>query len=449
MTQSVDTVIHAVTVYRDQARIERQGSLTLAAGLHTLSVGSLPAWMDQHSVRAAGRGLGMRIISVDVRSELLTQSSHEQVAELEEQLDALTGEQTALADLYQVHQDQVERLKGLARDSVEEFAEGIAKGRTPLNGVTAFNDFIKTELRQAYDELYEVGRLREELDKVVESFRHELDKLRHGSGRKVYVVEVTVEVDAEAELTLEISYLVGRAEWLPQYDLRLEGDQLNLTYLASIRQRTGEDWPELALTLSTAQPSRSGDLPELSPWFIQPYHPPMPKRAAMMGRSASSANEDALMEFAVFEDTAAGAPAPAPQAPPPMEVAQAEVQRSGMALTYTSANALPVVADGQPRKVTILAADVETQLDYLCVPKLAEEAYLRALITNTSGTTLMPGDASVFHGADFVGRSNLGLIAPNEEFEVQLGGDDRIRVDRKLTKRETSRNLIGGKRRVT
>ena len=39
--------------------------------------------------------------------------------------------------------------------------------------------------------------------------------------------------------------------------------------IGEVRQRTGEDWSNVRLTLSTARPSVSARLPELDPWFIE------------------------------------------------------------------------------------------------------------------------------------------------------------------------------------
>jgi uncharacterized protein (TIGR02231 family) len=40
------------------------------------------------------------------------------------------------------------------------------------------------------------------------------------------------------------------------------------------------------------------------------------------------------------------------------------------------------------------------------------------------------------------------LIAPNEEFELNLGVDDRVFVERKLMARDVDKRLIGDRRRV-
>jgi len=91
---------------------------------------------------------------------------------------------------------------------------------------------------------------------------------------------------------------------------------------------------------------------------------------------------------------------------------------------------------------------MQATLDYVTVPKIAEEAYLRAKITNTSDSILLPGSANIFHEDEFVGTTSLETVVPTEEFEVQLGVDDRVKVERKLAQRDTSKTIIGNTRRT-
>ena len=90
---------------------------------------------------------------------------------------------------------------------------------------------------------------------------------------------------------------------------------------------------------------------------------------------------------------------------------------------------------------------MDAKLDYVTVPKIAEEAYLRAKITNTSDSILLPGPASIFHDDEFVGTTALETVVPHEEFEVQLGVDDRVKIERKLTEHTVGKTFIGNTRK--
>jgi len=126
----------------------------------------------------------------------------------------------------------------------------------------------------------------------------------------------------------------------------------------------------------------------------------------------------------------------------------AEVGESGANQIYEVARPIEVPADGNPHKTSIARFDLDADLDYLAVPVLAAEAYLRATVTNSSPVMLLPGPARVFRDGQFTGETRLETIAPGEEFELQLGVDDQIRIERKLHRRATSKAVIGGTRTV-
>ena len=79
---------------------------------------------------------------------------------------------------------------------------------------------------------------------------------------------VLLEAAAATEAEIELTYHVQVASWRPLYDLVLDGEKLTVSYLAEITQRTGEDWPEVTLVLSTTRQGLRQTLPELTPWYI-------------------------------------------------------------------------------------------------------------------------------------------------------------------------------------
>jgi len=81
---------------------------------------------------------------------------------------------------------------------------------------------------------------------------------------------------------------------------------------------------------------------------------------------------------------------------------------------------------------------------------LSEDAYLRAKVKNTSELVFLPGSANVFHDEEMVGTSTFEEpVMKNSDIELQMGVDDRIRISRELTQRDTGKTLIGNTRRLT
>jgi len=130
------------------------------------------------------------------------------------------------------------------------------------------------------------------------------------------------------------------------------------------------------------------------------------------------------------------------------EVAMATVDASGAAVTYQVPGAVTVPADGAPHKVVVSRFKLTPKLDYVSAPKLVEAAYRRAQVANDSPYTLLPGAVNLFVGDEFVGATDLELVAPQGEIELYLGADDRIKTERELKRREVDKKLIGDKRRL-
>ena len=128
----------------------------------------------------------------------------------------------------------------------------------------------------------------------------------------------------------------------------------------------------------------------------------------------------------------------------------AVVESAGVAVTYRAQRPVAIASDGTQRKVLIGEAALDAALDYVSVPKLGEDAYLRAKVKNVSELVFLPGSANVFHDDEMVGTSSFEEpIMKNGEIELQMGIDERIRITRELTQRDTGKTFIGNIRRLT
>ncbi len=440
----LQTTITAVTVYPDRARVSRSGTLKLEPGNHRLEIAELPLGLDPASVRASAHGTARaRLLGVDVSRRFYAETPAEGVRELEKQVEALGDEMRAL-------DAQVELLKGEQTVVVDltaqtkAFARGLAYGKTTPEAQMALLDSVRSRAEALNKALLDLAVQRRELERRLQKAQNELDQLRTAKGRERYTATVEVEVTQAGDLTVELIYVVSNAAWQPLYDLRLlesgEKHVLEIGYLAQVPKRTGEDWADVALTLSTARPALAGTLPELDPWYVGPIHAEAKPRMAMMKMRAAAPAPTPLAEMALGAEPEA--------VPVEAEVVTATVDTSGAAVTYRIPAAVSVPADGAPHKVTVARYELAPELDYVTAPQLVEAAYRRAKVTNDSPYTLLPGPASLFAGDEFIGATELELTAPQGEIELYLGVDDRIKVERELKRREVDKKLLGDRRRL-
>jgi uncharacterized protein (TIGR02231 family) len=441
----LDTSISAVTVYTDRARITRVGTLTLQPGQHRLEISELPLGLDPASLRASARGSARaRLLGVDARRDFYDAPPAARVQELEAQIEKLGDEKRELdlqTELFKRERDVLGELAG----QTETYARGLAYGKTSAETHIDLLDSLRGRAQALNTDLLDLAVRQRDLARRQERLQRELDQLRGSRGRERYTASVEVEVLQAGELTLELLYVVSDARWQPLYDVRLWEEQepatLEVSYLAQVTQRSGEDWIDAALTLSTARPALAETAPELAPWYIGPV--PVPRPTAR----AKAAPAPAALATVAFRDAAPVA-GEAEELVLEAEPVMAEVRTTGAAVTYQVPGTATIPADGTPHKVTVARLELQPKSDYVTAPKLVQAAYRRARTPNASPYTLLPGPANLFVGDEFIGATELDLIAPQEEIELYLGADDRVKVEYELKRRDVDKRLIGDKRRL-
>ena len=381
--------IAEVTVHPDCARITRRGRIELEIGIHDIEVVNLPERLKPESVRAGGRGAGLRILGAQVGEHFVSRTPETNPRELQQELETLQDQDAELADQEEEIEARLHFVEELRGASGASLARAVAFGKATIETVTALEDHLLTQGESLRDRRRQVMRQRRDLKRRIEAAKARSKQVGGQGSIRRRSVCVGVEAVEKVEAEIEISYVVDGASWQPAYDLRLIDDSVSLTYLAHICQKTGEDWPETPLTLSTARPAASATLPELKPWYLNiAVELPAPARGRMMMRSAGLTSEG-------VEDTAEFAAAEA-EPPPEAEIVEAEVISSGASVTYRVARPIAVDSDGTERETTITTLDLGADLDHLTAPKLAEHAFLRATIRNGPTHVLLPGTASIF-----------------------------------------------------
>ena len=434
-----------VSVFPDRARVTRRGTLALAAGVQTIELTDLPLSLVPDSVRAAGRGSAdSALLDVNTRRAYYSETPSDSARNLEQQLERLQDQDKALADQAAAIEVQSTFVKNLAAQAAEQLARGIALGRAQMDQGATLLSFTQERLSEAQTRTRDVAQQRRDLARQITKVTNDLNAIRSSRPRERYLTTVEVEARTAGELTLDVTYVVNSAAWQALYDIRaqVEGEALDVqwSYLAQVTNNTGEDWNDVALTLSTARPALASIHPELSPWFLDRYEP-SPVRT--MSRAAPSAG------MAVGAMPAQPSEAPMQAAPVmAMRVEQAEVSSEGATVTFKPAQRVTIPSDGSPHKVNIATLKFQPKVDYVCVPKLVEAAYRRATISNNTEYLLLAGNANLFAGGDFIGALPVKQIAPNEEFELNLGVDDRVYVERTLMAHDVDKKLIGDRRRV-
>ena len=456
--------IKEITVYADRALVTRSGSISLEAGEHELRINDLPQFL-RDSLRAAGQGpQETRILNVDITTAFYSRPPEIELQVLQSELEQLRLNKQLLEARQGALNDRRQWLRALGEQS-RDFAKGLAQGQMKPQDCA---DFFRFTAEQALQDAEAAQGLEIDLNRVQREIDAKARELARKQGRgdpdRLSAV-ITVVLAQAGELSLEVSYLVTGASWHPQYDVRVqkEADQnkgeVELTYVGVVQQSTGERWENVGLSLSTARPSLAAILPELEPWYLNVYTPPIPRvpyapgpqGAPKMARAmvAAPASLSADMAFgAAAEEMEEEAQEVVPVA---AGVATATVEQTGTALVFHVGRSVDIPSDNSPHKTTIARDNLSCAFDYVSAPVLDEHVHLRSTIHNSTERILLSGDASIFLSGEYVGTTTVKTTAPTETFKIFLGIDDGVKVKRELIERSVDKGslLQGGVRRTT
>lgn len=433
--------ISAVTVYADRAQVTRSASLKLKPGSYLVVFEGLPPLIQDDSVRVEGKGGAATIVGLEIKRAFLEQSGEKRVIELDEEIQALERRLAALDAKKAGLAAQKAFLDSIRVSWGERISKELAIGRPTSAQLQEASSFVGTGVTNAEEQNNSIEVEKKNIKDKIEALRRQRDESTGSQRKEIKNVEVMVDISSEGTLKLDLSTVIGRASWVPSYDVRLGSDVKNseLTFRAMVRQQTGEDWKNVALTLSTARPSAGGAPPEMNPWRISFYRPQpvlggvasMAPAAPMMLKKAKSVRREVADDgFKVAEE-----------APAAFEIAQVSNEQSSVA--FSISRPIDVPADGSQQGSVIAIEQFPVNMEYLAVPKLSPFVFLKSEIINKAAYPLLPGKVNTFVGNTFTGSSYLKKVAAGEKFDLYFGVDDQVTVKREELKQRKEAGIFG------
>ncbi|MBH8563159.1 mucoidy inhibitor MuiA family protein [Nostoc sp. CENA67] len=449
LQKTVDSEIVAVTVYTNKALVTRRGVVSLTGVERELIITGLPVTLQTESVRVSGSGtVGVRLLGVRSHYIYTTEPVAERVAQLTRQIQQIETEKRYLQAQIDALVLQSNFIEGLREKTEEPFAQSISRKNLSLSETLDFLNFLGSQYSEYAIASGDCKSQQEELDKQLQALRASLQKIQTPHSQKSLNLIVAIESAGEGEFEFELSYIVDYASWTPLYDLRVNNTSkiVHLNYLAEVTQNTGEDWIDVALTLSTAKPGLGTLPPKLEPWYIDtPSQRNVRVRQRRIEEFDLAAPRSAAVEANHQEPEELAA-----ESLIPAETVVAELSQQGSVVTFKLNGGGNIPSDGTPHKTAIFNDNFPCSFDYVAMPRLVSFAYLQANVKNPSnGATLLPGKANIFRDNIFVGTTNLENIAPGQEFNLNLGIDEALKIERELVERQVDKKLISNLRRTT
>ncbi|MFP4386161.1 MAG: mucoidy inhibitor MuiA family protein [Alphaproteobacteria bacterium] len=441
----VDSQITAATVYNDRATLTRKAKVKLPAGAQTLIFKGLPLNIYTDSLRAQGTSSANVIFgALEHRRESFEdyivpreKELNAQIEKLEDQNKAHNAEKRALSSAR-------EFLENIGKTAVLRENEQIARLELDPESWAGAAEGLSAKLSENMKAALALDIKMRNNKEEIEKLRNELRGLRTGQ-KQSYAVSLPLEADKATTLDVELVYQISNASWQPAYDARLDvGSQdLELIQYAQVNQKTGEDWEDITLTLSTARPSRGAGLPDLATHWVSLHEQRTydKARAQMFGaNTAASGHPQAAMMETMAMANSVNEQARAPKR---ARFQTARIDTQGFIGQYVIPGPVDVKADGTRAKVLVGSFETDNTLEIQVKPQYDTNGYLVAKATLKGESPALPGKVSLFRDGAYIGQSHTEMLRPGDETELAFGIDDNITVTRNmLTDKKSESGMI-------
>ncbi|MDR6196938.1 mucoidy inhibitor MuiA family protein [Siphonobacter sp. SORGH_AS_0500] len=262
--KGLDSRLEKVTVFLNGAQISRKAQTAILAGKSVFYFRNLSPKLDKESIQLKAEG-DFTVLSVQTEKSYyeLGASRLAKNREYEKKKDEIEAKQQVDQKLLDVYRHEEELL-------LKNQTLGGKEQSLKASEVKEAADFQRQRLTEVYTKQLEIDRrIKAYAEEIKELNRQQTIQLANADQQ---VTEVWVTINAArpvATTPLTLSYFVSDAGWIPSYDLRANdlSKPLKLGYKAQVFQFSGEDWDQVKLSLSTADPRRKNVQPELRPWY--------------------------------------------------------------------------------------------------------------------------------------------------------------------------------------
>ena len=425
----VDSKIKSVTVFLSNAQVTREVKTRIEAGKTNLIVASLTAQLDAQSIQVTGKGAFV-ILGISHQQNYLSEFN------MPKALRALRDSVDYFQKQLSLEQSQKEILNKEEQMLMTNQKIGGTSQNLTVIELKSMADFYRSRLSEIVSSrMKEDEKIKKNTERITK-LQLQINEQNELYGRNTSEIVVSISADAPTSVDLEVNYIVANAGWQPVYDVRAINTKspIQLNYKANVFQSTGEEWKNVKLKLSTANPNLSGLKPELYTWYLDFYQPiayqydkksksaaPSMSRSADVGELSKETELQESLSVADYVTTV-------------QTTLNTEFEIS---LPYTVASA------SKPTLVDIRNYDVKADYIYSVAPKLDQDAFLLAKATGWEEYSLLPGEANIFFEGTFVGKTFIDPNNTKDTLSLSLGRDKRIVVKREKLKDLTSRKLIG------
>ena len=255
--------IDKITVFTNGAQVERSKSVNLVAGEQVVTFTGMSPYMDKKSMQVKAKG-HLTILGVSQRTAY--PDSAAQMRKLHEAEDDVKAVERRIKQV----KDEQEMLSAQLELVKTNCSVGSRTVATPLANIKELNNYYAQEVLSVKKRSQELDEQLLKLNEELKRKQNTCDSIAKLKLKSITEIDVKVEAKQAGRADFNISYYVKNAGWYPSYDIRSNStkEPLQLSYKANIFQNTKEEWKNVPVTLSSANPNRSNVAPQLKTYWL-------------------------------------------------------------------------------------------------------------------------------------------------------------------------------------
>lgn len=450
--KEVESTTKSVTIYLRGVKENRTASTQVTNGEQQLLFTDLPQRLNPSTIRLGSSDF-VQIVSINHKLNYVSFDENEspEIKQLKDSMDHY-AEQLKL---------KTEVVKALASTKQMILSNRSVKGENSgmeAEDVSDLLDFYRDKLNEINTKTLALEKQLEVLRGRHEKFNKEYNKQISGKAKTFSELLVTVRSKQSAKANFTIEFYTPDAGWNPLYDIRNKGagEELEITSHAQIWQKTGYDWKNVDILLSTLDPQFNIEAPTIYPQQLdlgvvyrqsqnqQQLYEQYKQQYIMadsvvllqknMEQTTTNGGSQFLFNTPTNANTFGWSSGSAPEKGPGTE--------------YKIATPYSISSNAKDKRIEIERKMVKAMFKYKTVPKVEKAVFLMAIVTGWDTLNYFPGTANVFNNGTFVGSVYLNTQSVDDSLEISLGQDKSFSVEYEIISDKTFTNNSGSSKKI-
>lgn len=458
----IKSPISQVKLFLTAGEMTHQSEVKLAKGRNKLVYSGISAFADPQSIQFFANQT-YRLVSVSTEMDFLAAEQYNpKIAVLKDSLEKTKDLLQLNSDIFNSYQAELAVLNTNRDLKGENQNLSIAQ-------IKEAGEYYRTRTLEINKQVSKLNKEKQKLNNQIELIRYQLTELNFNENQRSNQIIVLIDSEVATTTSCTIRYLVSDCGWAASYDLAATdlNQKINLKYKARIYNNTGNDWNNVDLILSTADPLLSASQPILEPWYIdfqalnqaknKTPQSPLNYKADYRSNVASElsvANQrvydnymlDKDEEMLIFGDDFKRLDQKKNQKP---AVKLKQIEISELSAEFVITNKFSCPSESKPYSVDVKEMNLDANFSHVSIPKLDQGAFLIANITGWQELDLVPGPTNVYFGGVYVGVSQIDTRNVGDTLALSFGRDTKVTVLRKLKKEVSSKKVMGSTKKET